>query len=90
MALVGVLALVFLLFWIMKKFNARVSLSDSKNMKIKITRSSQIAYEEAMTDFIGDIRQFCTSRDAGFVSVCTDQPIEKVLFTELLKVGIMA
>ncbi|MGN1423735.1 MAG: flagellar biosynthetic protein FliO [Oscillospiraceae bacterium] len=34
MALVGVLALVFLLFWIMKKFNARVSLSDSKNMKI--------------------------------------------------------
>lgn len=65
-------------------------LSDSKNMKIKITRSSQIAYEEAMTDFIGDIRQFCASRDAGFVSVCTDQPIEKVLFTELLKVGIMA
>lgn len=34
MALVGVLALVFLLFWLMKKFNARVSLSDSKNMKI--------------------------------------------------------
>ncbi len=34
MALVGVLALVFLLFWIMKKFNARVTLSDSKNMKI--------------------------------------------------------
>ena len=34
MALIGVLALVFLLFWIMKKFNARVTLSDSKNMKI--------------------------------------------------------
>ncbi|MDE7361265.1 MAG: flagellar biosynthetic protein FliO [Oscillospiraceae bacterium] len=34
MALVGVLALVFVLFWIMKKFNARVSLYDSKNMKI--------------------------------------------------------
>lgn len=34
MALIGVLALVFLLFWIMKKFNARVSLYDSKNMKI--------------------------------------------------------
>lgn len=34
MALLGVLALVFLLFWIMKKFNARVVLSDSRNMKI--------------------------------------------------------
>jgi flagellar protein FliO/FliZ len=34
MALIGVLALVFLLFWIMKRLNARVSLSDSKNMKI--------------------------------------------------------
>lgn len=34
MALIGVLALVFVLFWIMKKFNARVTLSDSKNMKI--------------------------------------------------------
>ncbi len=34
MALLGVLALVFLLFWIMKRFNNRVALSDSKNMKI--------------------------------------------------------
>ncbi len=34
MALVGVLALVFLLFWIMKKFNARTSVYSSKNMKI--------------------------------------------------------
>lgn len=34
MALIGVLALVFLLFWLMKKFNARVSLYDSKNIKI--------------------------------------------------------
>jgi len=25
-----------------------------------------------------------------FASICTDQPIEKVLFKELLKVGIMA
>lgn len=34
MALVGVLALVFLLFWIMKKFNVRSSLYNSKNMRI--------------------------------------------------------
>lgn len=34
MALIGVLALVFLLFWIMKKFYARMSVYDSKNMKV--------------------------------------------------------
>lgn len=34
MALIGVLALVFLLFWIMKKFNMRTSVYSSKNMKI--------------------------------------------------------
>ncbi len=34
MALIGVLALVFLLFWIMKKFNNRVALSDSRHLKI--------------------------------------------------------
>jgi NAD(P)H-hydrate repair Nnr-like enzyme with NAD(P)H-hydrate dehydratase domain len=65
-------------------------ISDTKNMKIKITRSSQIAYEEAMKDFVDGIKQFCTSRNADFVSISTDQPIEKVLFKELLKVGIMA
>ncbi len=65
-------------------------LLDSKNMKMKINRASQLAYDEALRNIVGDIRQFCTSRDVGFVSVRTDRPIEKTLFTELLKVGIMA
>lgn len=34
MALVGVLALVFVLFWIMKKFNVKTTLYNSKNMRI--------------------------------------------------------
>lgn len=34
MALIGVLALIFLMFWLLKKFNVRVALSDSRNMKI--------------------------------------------------------
>lgn len=63
---------------------------DQRNMRIKIDRASQIAYEEAMRDLLDDIRSFCNSRNAAFVTVCTDQPIEKVLFKELLKVGIMA
>ncbi len=34
MALLGVLALVFLLFWLMKRLTKRVSISDSRNMKV--------------------------------------------------------
>ena len=66
-----------------------VDVADGKNMKIKIDRASQNAYEAAMRDLIEDLHQFCNSRGAAFVSVCTDQPIERMLFKELLKVGIM-
>ena len=65
-------------------------MSDLKNMRIKIDNSSLSAYEEAMHEILEDLRTFCNSRGASFVSICTDQPIEKVLFKELLKVGIMA
>ena len=46
-------------------------------------------FEEALREHMNEIRTFCNSRDAAFISVCTDQPIEKVLFKELLKVGII-
>lgn len=62
---------------------------DSRNMKLRITRSMQQAYEEALHDYLADMSSFCASRGAGFVSVRTDQPIERVLFSELLKTGIL-
>ena len=79
-------------------YSGRVNLLDSeseseldyKNMRMNIDRSAQQAYEMAMQDILLDLRTFANSRGAAFVSVCTDQPIEKMLFKELLKVGIMA
>ena len=65
------------------------SVDDVRNMRIKIDNSSLSAYEEAMHEILEDLRTFCNSRGASFVSICTDQPIEKVLFKELLKVGII-
>jgi uncharacterized protein (DUF58 family) len=65
------------------------SMEDPRNMKIKITRSHQIAYEEAMRDLKEGIRSFCASRGVDFITVETDKPIEKMLFKELLKVGII-
>ena len=66
------------------------TLEDGKNMKIKIDRSHQQAYEQALAEQREDLRSFCASRGADFISVSCDQPIEKMLFKELLKVGIMA
>jgi phosphoribosylamine-glycine ligase len=67
-----------------------VDVSDNKNMKIKITRSMQKAYEEAMIDFKKDIKTFCSKRGVDYVTISTENPIERVLFNELLKAGIMA
>lgn len=64
-------------------------LADMRNMKMRITRSMQLAYAHALNDMIADIESFCTSRQAGFITVSCDKPIEKVLFGELLKVGII-
>ena len=67
-----------------------VSLEDSKNlMRMRITRGMQKAYAEALKDFREDIRSFCSKRGVDYIMVNTEHPIEKVLFEELLKAGIM-
>ena len=79
-------------------YSGRVNLLDSeaegdldyRNLRMNIDRSAQSAYEAAMQEIISDLRSFASSRDAAFISVTTDQPIEKTLFKEMLKVGIMA
>ena len=66
------------------------SVEDERNMKIKIDRASQVAYQKAMDDIRGELKTYCHSRGVDYVQICTDQPVEKALFKELLKVGIMA
>ena len=78
-------------------YSGRVSLVDSeavdaldeKNMRVRITRGMQQAYQEALNDYIEDMSSFCASRGAGFITVTSDKPIEKVIFGELLKTGIL-
>ncbi len=67
-----------------------LDVQDVRNMRMKIDRASQNAYERALREIHDDLNTFANSRGAAFISVRTDQPIEKVLFKELLKVGIMA
>ncbi len=65
------------------------AVDDPKNMKLLITRGLQNAYSQALEDYQAEIREYCHSRNAEFISVATNKAIEKVLFGELLKVGIM-
>ncbi len=67
-----------------------LALTDDKNMKLRINRSWQLAYSEAFKHLTEDMKQFCASREVGFVTVRTDKTIEKTLFGELFKTGIMA
>lgn len=79
-------------------FNGRVNfidaeandLLDERNMKMRITRSMLEAYRQALADMQKDIKDFCDSREALFFTVTTDRPIEKVLFTQLFKTGVVS
>lgn len=63
--------------------------ADERNLKVRITGGLQAAYDEALKNLIDDARSFCHKRGAEFITVRTDVPIEKMLFKELFKVGIM-
>ncbi len=65
------------------------TLEDGRNMKLRITRGMLEAYTEALRDMLGDIRSFSASRGVDFITLQTDQPIERALFGELIKVGVM-
>ena len=64
--------------------------SDERNMKLRITRSMQTAYSQALEDFIAGIKSFCNTRGAGYIMVDCDKSVEKTLFGELLKAGVMS
>ena len=60
---------------------------DERHMKLKITRSHLKAYQSALHDFIDDIKGFCAARAVDFISVTSDEPIEKLLFDRLYQTG---
>ncbi len=67
-----------------------LDVEDARNMKLRITRGMLEAYRQALIDFRADMHAFCNKREAGYITVPTDTAIERVLFGELLKAGIMS
>ena len=53
---------------------------DPRNYRAEMSRAAMKAYKEAFKWHQQDIRDFCASRNVGFISVCTDQRIEQMLF----------
>ena len=47
------------------------------------------AYEEAFRYHQNELRTFCASRHAGFMTVCSDERIEQMLFGKAAEVGII-
>lgn len=60
---------------------------DERNFKMNVTRAHLKAYQEALKDFIDDNKRFCASREVDYISVVTDEPVEKLLFERMNKVG---
>ena len=62
---------------------------DERNYRSEVTRSSLKAYEEAFLYYQNDMRQFCASRDIGFITVCSDESVERMLFEKATEVGLI-
>lgn len=62
---------------------------DDRTYRTEITRSSMKAYEEAFRWHRNELRMFCTSRGAGFFTVCSDERVEKMLFEQAAEGGMI-
>ena len=66
-----------------------VDAADGKNMKIRITKSLLAAYKEVIEDMRSDLSSFSKTHGVQCISITTDRPIEKVIFEDLLRVGVV-
>ena len=64
-----------------------VDMADGRNMKLRINKSMQLAFREAVTAFYKDIETFAKKRGAAFIALDCEKPIERQLFAKLMKQG---
>lgn len=60
-----------------------VDIDDRKNMRMRITKNEYKAYLQALSEYLEDMKQFCRSRNVGYVTVNTANPLEKELLVQL-------
>jgi hypothetical protein len=74
--------------------DGRLDLNDSENeaynMRVIMTKKMVEAYQKALDSYEKEIIDFCSARAVTFFTVCSDDPIEKIIFgkgyeTEVIK-----
>lgn len=62
---------------------------DERNLRSEVTRTAVKAYEEAFQYHHKEIADFCAARGVGFVTVCSDESIEQMLFQKATEIGLI-
>lgn len=66
-----------------------IDAADGKNMKVRITRSLLEAYREVIEDLKGELAAFSKKKGVLFLPIVTDRPVEKVIFDDMLRRGVI-
>lgn len=64
-------------------------LDDYRNIQLSVSHSMISAYKRELQNYIKEIKDFCSSREASFLSCGTNVPVEKVIFRELSRYDIV-
>lgn len=65
-----------------------IDLLDDRNLRMNITKGHMQAYQAALSDYLEDMKTFCSKKGVHLIQTTSDEAVEKVVFKELLKVGI--
>ena len=66
-----------------------LDIDDSRNQRAEVTRPAMKAYAEALQWLQRDMMTFCAARQVGYVSLCTNESIEKILFRNATEAGLI-
>lgn len=62
---------------------------DLKNFKMEISRTSVKAYAQALEYHENEIRKFCTARGVSFMTICSDESIERIFYKKGLEAEVV-
>ena len=66
-----------------------ISDEDMKNFKMEVTRTSIKAYAQALEYHENEIRKFCAARGVSFMTLCSDERIERIFFKKGLEAEVV-
>ena len=62
---------------------------DLKNFKMEVSRTTMKAYAQALEYHENEIRKFCAARGVSFMTICSDESIERIFFKKGLEAEVV-